>query len=371
VRSVRAIVSSLVVATLAVLQSGCTSLAYVTQASVGQDDLVERARNIDDLVRDERVGPRTRRLLSEVAPIKRFGERHGLTATTNYTQYVRVKGSAVVWVVSASDPLQFHSKTWHFPLVGSFTYLGWFKRPAADAFASELRKEGLDVDVRGSAAYSTQGYFEDPVVSSMIAPGKEALGELANVILHESAHASFFVRNQSTLNESVANFVGDQLGGRYAEETLGPDAPETRAYIAAQGAYDARRRALHAAYEELAALYASSKADAEKLAEKESVLAHLQAELHYTRPINNATLIQYKTYNSGQAELGTLLAACGGDWPRFISTLKRLETASLPKAQESEVGKLVAPLIEAGCPPGPGSDPRVRAPAVADARPLP
>jgi predicted aminopeptidase len=204
----------------------------------------------------------------------------------------------------------------------------------------------------------------------MIAPGKEALGELANVILHESAHASFFVRNQSTLNESVANFVGDQLGGRYAEETLGPDAPEARAYTAAQAAYDARRRALHTAYEQLAALYASSKPDAEKLAEKQTVLAHLQAELHYTRPINNATLIQYKTYNSGQAELATLLAVCGGDWPRFISTLKRLETAPLPKAQESEVGKLVAPLIEAGCPAGPSSAPPLRVAAATQLREL-
>ena len=335
---------------VALLQSACTSLAYVTQASVGQNDLVVRARDIDALVRDGRVGPRTRRLLSEVAPIKRFGERHGLIATSNYTQYVRVNGAAVVWVVSASEPLRFHSKSWTFPLVGSFTYLGWFKRSEADAFAADLRKEGLDVDVRGSAAYSTQGYFEDPVVSSMIAPGSEALGELANVILHESAHATFFVRNQSTLNESVANFVGDQLGGRYAEETLGADATETRAYLAAQAAYDARRRALHAAFEELEGIYASSKPDGEKLAAKQLVLERLRAFLRYPRPINNATLIQYRTYNSGQAELASLLAVCGGDWPRFIATLKRLETASLPRAQESDVGKIVRPLIEARCP---------------------
>jgi predicted aminopeptidase len=334
-------------------QSACSSLSYVTQAAVGQDDLIERARDIDDLVREDRLDSRTRRLLSQVPLIKRFGERHGLKATTNYTQYVRVRGDggAVVWVVSASDPLRFRSKTWSFPLVGSFTYLGWFKRDAADAFAADLLREGpLDVDVRGSAAFSTQGYFEDPVVSSMIAPGKEALGELANIILHESAHASFFVRNQSTLNESVANFVGDHLGGVYVEETLGADAPETRAYLAAQAAYDKRRGELHAAYLELEALYASSKTDAEKLAEKQTILDRLRTRLRYKRPINNATLIQFKTYNSGQEELASLLLACGGDWPRFIASLKTLETTSFPKPQESEVGKLVLPLVEARCP---------------------
>ncbi len=333
-------------------QSGCTSLSYVTQAAVGQNDLVVRARSIDDLVREERVGPRTRRLLSEVPLIKRFGERHGLTATTNYTQYVRVNGPAVVWVVSASEPLRFHSKSWSFPLVGSFTYLGWFKRSAADAFATTLRREDadLDIDVRGSAAYSTQGYFEDPVVSSMIAPGKEALGQLANVILHESAHASFFVRNQSTLNESVANFVGDHLGGSYVEETLGPEAPESRAYMASEAAYDGRRKALHDAYVALQALYASPKEDSEKRVEKKALLDDLRIRLHYTRPINNATLIQYKTYNSGQEELGLLLDACGGDWRRFVVSLKRLETTPYPKLQESEVGKIVMPLVEAKCP---------------------
>ncbi len=338
------------IASLALSQSACTSIAYVTQAAVGQNDLMTRARDIDELVREKRVAPRTRRLLSEVPLIKRFGERHGLTATTNYTQYVRVNGSAVVWVVSASEPLRIHSKTCSFPLVGSFTYLGWFKRDAADAFAADLRKENLDVDVRGSAAYSTQGYFEDPVVSTMIAPGKEALGELANVILHESAHASFFVRNQSTLNESVANFVGDRLGGRYVEDTLGADAPEARAYLAAQAAYDKRRKALHDAYVDLEALYASPKSDAEKLPQKQAILDRVRATTRYLRPINNATLIQYRTYNSGQAELGTLLDACDGDWARFIATLKRLETASLPKSQESDVGTLVLPLISAHCP---------------------
>ena len=339
------------------LQTGCSSLAYVTQAAVGQNDLVERARDIDDLVREKRVDPRTRRLLSEVALIKRFGERLGLKATTNYTQYVRIDRKELVWVVSASEPLRFRSKSWSFPIVGSFTYLGWFKRDAADAFANELRKEkeGWDIDVRGSAAYSTTGYFEDPVVSTMIAPGPEALGELANVILHESAHATFFVPNQSTLNESVANFVGDRLGERYVDETLGADAPETRAFVAAESAYNRRRKELHVAYATLAALYASGKSDAEKLREKQAVLDQVRARLRYTRPINNATLIQYRTYNSGQDELASLLDACGSDWRRFISSLKGLETTSFAKPQEDDVGKLVAPLIEAHCPTAPAA----------------
>ncbi len=330
--------------------ASCTTLTYVTQAAIGQDDLNRRARPIDELVRGERVDARLRRLLSQVEQMKRFGEAHGLKATRNYTKYVKVDRPAVVWVVSASQPLAFKSKSWTFPLVGSFTYLGWFKLGEARSFADELRTTGLDVDVRGAGAYSTAGFFEDAVLSSMIPPGKEALGQLANTIMHESAHATFFVRRQSTLNESVANFVGDRLGALYVTETLGPDADETRAYLASERAVEQRGRAMRAAFRALQALYASDKPEAEKLAEKRAIVDALRAEVKYRRPINNATLIQYRTYNSGQDELAALLVTCGGDWPRFVASLKRLETTDFEKDQESDIGSLVAPLVEARCP---------------------
>jgi predicted aminopeptidase len=332
------------------LGTGCSSLRYVTQASAGQYDLMTRAQDIDMLVREKRVDPRTRDLLSQVPVIKAFGERHGLKATKNYTEYVRLDRTAAVWVVSASDPLRFRSKSWSFPFVGSFTYLGWFKRDEADAFAEELRREGWDVDVRGAGAYSTAGYFQDAVLSTMIPRGKHVLGDLANTILHESAHSTFFARNQSTLNESVANFVGDRLAEAYLDEKLGKDALETKAYLTSEKDGDERGHRLHQAYEELAALYASKKPREQKLRDKKELLDKLRTELRFRRPINNATLIQYKTYNSGQAEMGQLLQACGGDFPRFIRALKTLESAKFDKEQESDIAKVVRPLIDGGCP---------------------
>jgi predicted aminopeptidase len=334
---------------LAIALSGCTSVAYVTQAAVGQENLMMRARDIDELVRDERVDGRMRGLLSEVPAIKHFGERHGLRATTNYTKYARVDGPAIVWVVSASEPLRFQSKQWSFPLVGSFTYLGWFARKDADVFAAGLRKEGWDVDVRGSGAYSTTGYFEDPVLSTMIAPGEEALGELANVILHESAHATIFVHNQSTLNESVAEFVGDGLAEVYLDETRGAESDEAEAYRDEE-AHSAKRKAqMRHAYLELESVYAGFQSDADKLSAKAENIRRLTKTVHARRPLNNAALIQYRTYNSGQEEMRSLLAACGGDWGRFVRTMKRLEGRTFPHEQEADVGKLVAPLVGEGC----------------------
>lgn len=332
------------------LATSCTGLKYVTQAAAGQYDLMDRARDIDDLVREQHVDARMRRLLSSVALVKSYGEARGLKATTNYTKYVRIDRPAVVWVVSASEPLRFKSKSWSFPFVGSFTFLGWFKRPEADAFANDLRGEGWDVDVRGAGAYSTAGYFEDPVLSTMIPKSKDALGDLANTILHESAHSTFFVRNQSTLCESVANFVGDHLAQKYLEETLGKENEETRAYIRAQQEGEDRGRTMHAAYKELEALYASKIPDADKLRQKQEILTQLHDQLRFRRPITNATLIQFRTYHSGQEDLAKLLDTCGGDFPRFMRSLKRLETTPPATPQEHDIGKAIRPLIEASCP---------------------
>lgn len=331
-------------------QVACAKIEYVRQASVGQYDLTRRARDIDLLVRGRHVEPRTRRMLEHVAPVKRFGEEHGLATTDNYTKYVRLDREYVVWVTSASEPLKFRSRSWTFPVVGSFTYLGWFAKHDADAFAAGIRREGWDVDVRGAGAYSTAGYFEDAVLSTMMRRGKAGLGDLTNTVLHEMTHATFFVKHQSTLNESVANFVGDRLAERYLEKALGPDAEETTAYLELERRAEQRGEALRKAYRTLEAVYASSKSDAEKLREKRDLLERLRAETGFKRPINNATLIQYKTYNSGQEELALLLEACDGSFPRLIRTLKRLEKDPPAKRQEKEIGVIIAPLVAARCP---------------------
>jgi predicted aminopeptidase len=226
---------------------GCTTVRYLAQASAGQVDLRLRARDNTEVLKDIRTELWVKRLLSEVASIKRFGERQGLTPTANYTQYADLQRPYAVWVVSACEPLRFHDKTWSFPIVGSVPYLGWFYKADAEAFAEGLRKEGWDVSVRGADAYSTLGWFNDPVLSTMIGESREAFGELVNVILHESLHASIYFEGQTDINESLANFVADRLTVVYLDERLGPASPERAAYVAAAAGNDLRvQRLLHA-----------------------------------------------------------------------------------------------------------------------------
>lgn len=329
--------------------SGCTSVFYVVQAAQGQVELGYLARPIDEVVTDKAVPERTRSLLSRVASMKRFGEKHGLTPTSNYSEYVQLDRPAVVWVVSACEPLRFQSKVWSFPIAGQVPYLGWFDWWDADSFAADLREDGWDVHLRPAGAYSTLGWFEDPVLSSMIDEGEGTLGDLTNVVLHESVHATLYLPGQSLLNESLADFVADRLTPRYLDAELGAQSPERLAWEADQKNSARRRELMQRAYSRLERLYASAAPDAAKLAEKARVLVELRREMGVSREINNATLAQFKTYSSGEAELLALLDACGGDFPRFFAQLRGLSADSFTNATPGRVLAEVARLARNGC----------------------
>lgn len=328
-----------------VASAGCLPVRYVTQATVGQAEIDESAVPIDELLAGRHVTGRTARLLAAVRGIKAFGERHGLRPTTNYTRYVNLHRDQVVWVVSASPPLELRAKHWRFPIVGSFTYLGWFDRGDARAFAADTQRDGWDVDVRPSSAYSTLGWFEDSVLSTMIHEGDEALGELAEVILHESLHATFYVPGQSTLNESVAQLTGALLAEKWLDENVGPESPEREAYAVERARDEAWGQIMREGYRKLEALYASREPDAVRLQKKAAILADLQLRVAAKHPINNATLVQFETYGSGKAELTELLALSGHDWRRFLARLDAAKPELRAAEEHSDPETLLRPVV--------------------------
>lgn len=344
-----AVTRFVLLALFAVVASGCMPVRYLTQAAAGQEDINSRGIAIDEVVKGGHLDKRTRGLLAQVAPIKAFGETYGLRPTANYERYVWINRPAVVWVVSACHPLAFRPRAWRFPIVGSITYTGWFDKSEAKRYGEELARGGWDVDVRPSQAYSTLGWFADPILSTMISDGETALGDLADVILHESLHATFYVPNQSTLNESVASFFGDELAAKYLDQTVGPDSLEKRSFVAARSRGEERGQVMKGAYAELAKLYSSPLSREEKLAEKKRITDALRARLGMKRAVTNATLIQYKTYGSGKAELAQLLETCGGSFPRMLKTLERLRPIAAKAPPHSDPGALVRPLIAGNC----------------------
>lgn len=325
--------------------SACSNMNYLIQAGRGQWALLSHARPISEVIQDERTPPQLQTLLAEIKPIKKYGEDHGLKPTSNYTEYVKLDRRAAVWLLSACDPLQFKNKEWHFPIVGSFPYLGWFDLETAKKQAELLEKEGWDVDLRGAGAYSTLGWFKDAILSTMISSGNESLGDLVNVVLHESVHATVYIAGQAFFNESIASFVADRLTTQYLTHTRGLHSKEQQAYELREKAQAQRTQQFHTTYLELSKLYASSATNEIKLQKKQEILSKLSNEVHWSRPINNAVLIQYQTYTSAQDDFDQLLAAHHGNWPAFMATLKTLRPESFSKPQQEDLKTVLMALI--------------------------
>jgi len=329
--------------------SACTSVGYLFQAAEGQCDISCRARPLDEVLADEDLDPELAAALRHVPAIKRFAEAQGLDPTPNYAEYVQLERSSAVFVVSASHPLAFRPVRWSFPIVGSVPYLGWFDLLDAKRFAAELREEGWDVDLRGAGAYSTLGWFDDPILSSMIDGDKDALGDLANTVLHESVHATLYVSSQSTFNESLASFVGDELTVAYLEKTFGAGAPELTVWLEGEASGKKRATRLHEAYLFLEELYASDASVQTKLAKKSQYLAELRLEISFRRPINNATLVGFKTYNAADSEFKALLDACGNDWTRFWLAVRTIDESTFSEEQQDDMGPIINPLVHGSC----------------------
>jgi predicted aminopeptidase len=144
-------------ALLCALCGACTATGYVAQAGLGQLDLFARARDIDEVLDDPNIDVRKRKLLMEVSLVLRYARARGLKDKGNYRKYVDLPRGAVVWFTAAAPELSLEPKEWSFPIVGSFTYLGWFDFVRAMKFRRSLERDGYDVYLRGVRAYSTGG----------------------------------------------------------------------------------------------------------------------------------------------------------------------------------------------------------------------
>ena len=316
-----------------VCAGGCLMPRYLGQAVYGQLDLLHRARPLEDVIADPDVDLRTRMLLSAVPDIKAFGAAHGLNTRKNYNTFVQLDSSEPVWFVGASDPLSFEARQWCFPIAGCFAGLGWFDVDDAFEQEAQLEHDGYDAFARPADAYSTGGWFHDPVLSSMLSPGDDAWSWLANVILHESTHATVFIPDEPDFNEGFAEYIGDHLADDWLVARFGTGSIELTSYRDDLGKRATRTTRELAAYEELDALYKSNAPRAQKLAKKQSIIDALMEDLQLRERPNNATLIEMRVYRAAGDGFAKVQAACGGSLTKMIAAARKLRrsdfTASL------------------------------------------
>lgn len=267
-RSILILVLLGLTAALAVSCSAC-SPGYLLHAGLEEARILSARQPIEEAVEDPTVAPELRAKLELVRQVRVFAERRlGLDAGDSYRSFSQLDRDTLVMVVSAAPELELRWKTWWWPIVGALPYKGYFDFDLAYAEAAKLEAEGYDTYVRPSSAFSTLGWFPDPVLSPQLRTDSVTVAE---TVIHEITHTTFFPKGQAQFNESFANFVGHAGAVEYFCDAQADAEP---CEAARNRWHDTRvfGRFFHTIHEPLSALYASDAADDVKRARKRDII---------------------------------------------------------------------------------------------------
>lgn len=212
-RNGRSAVALCAVTLFAVASSGCQA-SYVARMAVEQVRYLAGARPLAELIDEAGDGERRRRL-ELVLDVRAFAERSGLDVGGSYREVADTDSAAPFHVVTAAHADRLEAYTWWYPVVGRMPYRGYFDAPSAERFAEGLRDRGLDTLIVRASAYSTLGWFDDPLPSGLLENDDV---EIATVILHELTHQTLFVRGSVAFNETLANSVALRLAVKLFDE---------------------------------------------------------------------------------------------------------------------------------------------------------
>lgn len=316
--------------------AGCASVPYALQAAAGQWEIARRSEPIDRLLAAPGTDPVLRERLRDVQALREFAARElALPVGRRYGSYVDLGRRFVLWNVFAAPALSLEPRRWCYPLAGCFGYRGYFSRRRAEALATRLRAAGDDAFVGGVTAYSTLGWFADPVLSSML--GGERL-DLARVLFHELAHVRVYLDGDTELNEAFATVVADEGVARLAARMAPGQAAAARLQAQRDGEFLAL---MHATIARLNEVYRAPLAEADKLAGKRAVLDGALVRYRTLKAdwggfdgydawigsgLDNAKLSAIATYHDLVPDLAALLARGGGDLPGFYERVASLGT---------------------------------------------
>lgn len=184
---------------------GCASLGYYGQAIKGQAEILSKRQSVTGLLKDPETPEELKQKLLRVQEIRNFaGQQMKLPDNGSFSSYVDLQRKYVVWNVFATPEFSLDPVRWCFPVVGCLAYRGYFNEQAAEQFAGDLREQGNDVYVAGIAAYSTLGWFNDPLLNTVIDWPET---RLAGLVFHELAHEMIYIKGDTEFNESFAAMV--------------------------------------------------------------------------------------------------------------------------------------------------------------------
>jgi predicted aminopeptidase len=306
----------------ALLLGGCESMSYYAQAVGGHLSVLRVARPLDAWLSDPTTPQDLRGRLQTARGIREFASRElGLPDNGSYSSYAELHRPYVAWNVYAAPVFSIDARQECFPFTGCVSYRGFFAEADARRYAEKLRLAGNDVYLGGVPAYSTLGWFDDPLLSTFI---RYPDSQLARLLFHELAHQQVYAAGDTTFNESFAVAVEEE-GVRRWLHSQARDA-ELSAFRTVQ----ARKRELAAAVDatrkRLDAVYRSDVSPEEKTRVKAEEFARLRGQFGNFVPVepNNAFLVSVSVYTELVPGFERLLAQAGGNLPAFYKKVRAL-----------------------------------------------
>lgn len=320
--------------------SSCSTLRFYSQAAGGQMEMLRKARPVAEVMADPKSKPLLKQKLSTVDDILDFAEKElHLPAKGQYRRYANLGRRHAVWVVFAAPEFSVQPKTWSYPLLGSLAYRGFFQEALANAEADKLRAKGFDVYIAGVDAYSTLGFFRDPLLNTFISRSD---ADLAELIFHELTHQRLYLSGDTDFNEAFATAVGQEGARRWLR---------ARGRMKELAQYEKEGRVerefiklVLETREELKGIYARTYRSREtELLQKNNTFARLRGralaldarhggslkiERWFKKPVNNARLATVSSYYEMLPGFEALIKQRGGDLEQYmadIGAMRRLK----------------------------------------------
>lgn len=334
---------------------GITLLAFLLLAGIWQHELISygwmqargqlrvlrNTKPVEVVLSDPAYPDSLKAKIRLIDEIKRFAvDSLGLKPSKNYTTFYNQQGKPILWVVTASEAYHLKAREWSFPVIGTFSYKGFFEKDRADSLVSDLKREGLDTRINEVSAWSTLGFFKDPILSSML---DRPVGSLAELIIHELTHGTLFIKNSLEYNENLADFVGEYGALRFLNFKYGVKSVPYKDYLATKEFYERYDAHILRGTQQLDSLYQTfgpNLAVAVKEREKWKTIGEIISTIDTltdtaTRTIkkrhpgklklpNNAYFIGYLTYRKRQNQFRTEFEKqFNNNFERYLTYLKQ------------------------------------------------
>ena len=332
--------------------SACSSLSYFTQSISGQLEVLNKRVPVQELLDDPKTPDSLHRKLKLALDARNFASTAlHLPDNDSYRSYSDLQRNYVVWNVFAAPEFSLEPKQWCFLVVGCLSYRGYFKQEDAQVFAEGLRKQGYDVYIGGVPAYSTLGWFDDPVLNTML-DWEDT--DIIGLVFHELAHQQLYVKDDSAFNESFAMTV-ELEGMRRWMDSRGSEKQYSN-YIDSKKRQKRFVEMVMQARSELEKVYTSGKSIQEKRKAKSRIFANIRESYRELKSgwdgytgydqwvsgdLNNAKLSSVAIYHQYVPAFQVLMNQTGGDLQAFYAAARELSFME-KEAREKKLKGLMA-----------------------------